>query len=80
MTRSFKPRSTLLVVNHRCFGGFLPFVDLIHISLSNLHFYCFYQNRYDEEMVRHHGEGFNWREADIDPMAVYASGGGKSHG
>jgi hypothetical protein len=29
-------------------------------------------------MVRCHGEGFNWREADIDPMAVYASGGGKS--
>jgi hypothetical protein len=31
-------------------------------------------------MVRRHGEGFNWREADIDPMVVYASGGGKSHG
>jgi hypothetical protein len=24
--------------------------------------------------------GFNWREADIDSMAVYASGGGKSRG
>jgi hypothetical protein len=28
-------------------------------------------------MVRHHGEGFHWREVDIDPMAVYASGGRK---
>jgi hypothetical protein len=26
--------------------------------------------------VRHHGEGFNWREAGIDLMAVYASGWG----
>jgi hypothetical protein len=45
-----------------------------------LHFYCFCQNKYGEEMVRRHGEGFNWREADIDLMAVYASGEGKSHG
>jgi hypothetical protein len=50
------------------------------VVLSNFHFYYFCQNKYGEEMVRRHGEGFNWREADIDPMAVYASGGGKSHG
>jgi hypothetical protein len=31
-------------------------------------------------MVRRHGEGFNWREADIDSMVVYTSRGGKSHG
>jgi hypothetical protein len=31
-------------------------------------------------MVRRHGEGFNKREADIELMALYASGGGKSHG
>jgi hypothetical protein len=80
MTRSFKPGSTLLAVSHICFGGFLPFLDLIHISLSNLHFFCFCQNKYGEEMVRRHGEGFNWREVDIDLMAVYASGGEKSHG
>jgi hypothetical protein len=80
MTRFFKPGSTLLTVSHRCFGGFLQFLDLIHSSLSNLRFYCFCQNKYGEEIVRHHGEGFNWREADIDLMVVYASGGGKSHG
>jgi hypothetical protein len=50
-----------------------PFLDLIHSSLSNLHFYYFYQNKYGEEMVRRHGKGFNWREADIDLMAMYAS-------
>jgi hypothetical protein len=81
MTRSFKPGLTLLAVSHRCLGEFLPFLDLIHsCSLSNLHFYYFCQNKYGEEMVQRHGVGFNWREADIDLMAVYASGGGKSHG
>jgi hypothetical protein len=81
MTRSFKPGSTLFADNHRCFGEFLPFLDLINnYSLPNFHFYYFCQNKYGEEMVRCHGEGFNWREADIDPMALYASGGGKSHG
>jgi hypothetical protein len=80
MTQFFKPGSTLLAVSHICFGGFLPFLYLIHnCSLSNLHFYYFCQNKYGEEMVRRHGEGFNWREADIDPMVVYASGGGKRH-
>jgi hypothetical protein len=29
--------------------------------------------------VRLHGEGVNWREQEIDPVALYASGGGKSH-
>jgi hypothetical protein len=48
--------------------------------VSFYHFLIFYQNKYGEVIVRCHGEGFNWREADIDPMAVYASGGGKSHG
>jgi hypothetical protein len=31
-------------------------------------------------MVRFHGEEVNWRQQDIDSMALYASGGGKSHG
>ncbi|WVZ50061.1 hypothetical protein U9M48_001355 [Paspalum notatum var. saurae] len=35
---------------------------------------------YEKEMVRHHGEGFDWKNAPIDPQAVYNSGGGKSHG
>jgi hypothetical protein len=30
-------------------------------------------------MVRLHGEVINWRQQDIDLMALYASGGGKSH-
>jgi hypothetical protein len=31
-------------------------------------------------MVRLLGEGVNWMEQDRDPMALYTSGGGKSHG
>jgi hypothetical protein len=31
-------------------------------------------------MVRPHGEEVDWRKANVDPMALYASGGGKSHG
>jgi hypothetical protein len=31
-------------------------------------------------MVRIHGEGVNWREQELNPMTLYASGGGKSHG
>jgi hypothetical protein len=28
-------------------------------------------------MVRHHGEQVDWRKENIDPMTLYASGGGK---
>jgi hypothetical protein len=45
-----------------------------------MHLYCFCQNKYGEEMVGRHGEEFNWGEADIDPMAVYASKGEKRLG
>jgi hypothetical protein len=31
-------------------------------------------------MVQHHGEGFNWRKVDIDPMAMYASEGERAMG
>jgi hypothetical protein len=31
-------------------------------------------------MVRRHGEEVDWRNTLIDAMAVYTSGGGKSHG
>jgi hypothetical protein len=76
MTRSFKPGSTLLAVSHRCFGELLPFLDLINnCSLFNFHFYYFCQNKYGEEMVRGHGEGFNWREADIDRWLCMLSEG-----
>jgi hypothetical protein len=71
----------MLTVGHICFGELSPFLDALHrCSLSNLHFCCFCQNKYGEEMVRLHGEGVNWREQELDPMALYVSGGAKSHG
>ncbi|WVZ62605.1 hypothetical protein U9M48_012336 [Paspalum notatum var. saurae] len=34
---------------------------------------------YGQEMVRLHGEEYDWRSARVDPQAVYDSGNGKSH-
>jgi hypothetical protein len=31
-------------------------------------------------MVRLHGKGINWREQELNPMALYAIRGGKKHG
>ncbi|PUZ54911.1 hypothetical protein GQ55_5G169900 [Panicum hallii var. hallii] len=31
-------------------------------------------------MIARHGEGYDWRNAPIDPEAVYSGGGGKPHG
>ncbi|WVZ52768.1 hypothetical protein U9M48_003793 [Paspalum notatum var. saurae] len=39
-----------------------------------------FQAEYGKEMERRHGEGFDWRNAPVDPQTVYDSGGGKSHG
>ena len=38
------------------------------------------QESYKQEMIRKHGEEFDWRNAPIDAAAVHASGGGKPHG
>jgi hypothetical protein len=37
-------------------------------------FVVFYQNQYDQEMVRRHREQVDWRKVDVDLMALYASG------
>jgi hypothetical protein len=39
-----------------------------------------FARKYDKEVVRLHGEGVNWREQELDLMALYTSRGGKSHG
>jgi hypothetical protein len=38
------------------------------------------QKKYKEEVVKKHGEDFNYEEEPIDGRAVYDSGGGKTHG
>jgi hypothetical protein len=41
---------------------------------------CFsLQEKYKEEMVKKHGEGFNYEEEPIDGRVVYDSGDGKAH-
>jgi hypothetical protein len=41
---------------------------------------CFsLQEKYKEEMVKKHGEGFNYEEEPIDGQVVYDSGDGKAH-
>jgi hypothetical protein len=42
---------------------------------------CFsLQEKYKEEVVKKHGEGFNYEEEPIDGRVVYDSGGEKTHG
>jgi hypothetical protein len=38
------------------------------------------QEKYKEEVVKKHGEDFNYEEEPIDGQAVYDSGGGNAHG
>jgi hypothetical protein len=41
---------------------------------------CFsLQEKYKEEVVKKHGEDFNYEEEPIDGRAVYDSGGRKAH-
>jgi hypothetical protein len=35
--------------------------------------------KYKEEVVKQHNEGFHWEDEPIDGWAIYASGGGKAH-
>jgi hypothetical protein len=35
--------------------------------------------KYKEEVVKKHDEGFNYEEEPIDGRVVYDSGGGKTH-
>jgi hypothetical protein len=42
---------------------------------------CFsLQEKYKEEVVKKHGEGFNYEEEPIDGRAIYDSGCRKAHG
>jgi hypothetical protein len=50
------------------------------IVLSLTYILLFFLNEYDQEMVRLHAEGIDWRKEGMGPMALYTSGGGKSHG
>jgi hypothetical protein len=38
------------------------------------------QEKYKEEVVKKHGEGFNYEEEHIDGQVIYDRGCGKAHG
>jgi hypothetical protein len=50
-------------------------IDVITFTI-----YFSLQKKYKEEVVKKHGEGFNYEEEPIDDRAVYESGDLKAHG
>jgi hypothetical protein len=50
------------------------------ISVVMFTIYFSLQNKYKEEVVKKHGEDFNYEEEPIDYQAVYDSGDEKAHG
>jgi hypothetical protein len=69
-TNSALSRSWIVWWGVNIFLDFTPFFCHKHALLG------FFRH----DMVRRHGEGFNWRTEPIDQMVLYTSGGGKSHG
>jgi hypothetical protein len=49
------------------------------ISVVTFTIYFSLQEKYKEEVVKKHGEGFNYEEDPIDGRAVYDNRGGKAH-
>jgi hypothetical protein len=62
-------------------GELLTYLCYIFTIIGVLTFTnCFsLQEKYKEEVVKKHGEGFNYEEEPIDGWAVYDSGDGKAH-
>jgi hypothetical protein len=50
------------------------------ISVVTFTIYFSLQKKYKEEVVKKHGEGFNYEEEPIDDRVGYDSGSGKAHG
>jgi hypothetical protein len=50
------------------------------ISVVTFTIYFSLREKYKEEVVKKHGEDFNYEEEPIDDQVVYDSGGGKAHG
>jgi hypothetical protein len=50
------------------------------IGVVTFTIYFSLQEKYKEEVVKKHGEDFNYEEEPIDDRVVYDSGGGKAHG
>jgi hypothetical protein len=57
------------------FSYMFSIIDVITFTI------CFsLQEKYKEEVVKKHGEGFKNEEEPINDRVIYDSGGGKAHG
>jgi hypothetical protein len=63
-------------------GEFLTYFDWVLTNIGVVTFtVCFYlQEKYAEEVLKIHFEGYDWQNAPIDTQVVYASEGKKAHG
>lgn len=63
-------------------GEFLTYFCCIFTIIGVVTFTVFFslQEKYKDEVIKRHGEDFDWQNEPIDGQAVYASGGGKAHG
>jgi hypothetical protein len=65
----------------RSTGEFLTYFCCIFTIIGVVTFTVYFslQKKYKDEVIKWHGEGFDWRNEPINGQAVYASGGGKAH-
>jgi hypothetical protein len=82
----FDPFSTIcyiftIICGRSSTGEFLTYFYCIFTIIGVVTFtICFsLQEKYKEEVVKQHGEGFNWEDKPIDDQATYASKGRKAH-
>jgi hypothetical protein len=63
-------------------GEFLTYFYCIFTVIIVITFTIFFslQEKYKDEMIKQHGEDFNWQNEPIDGQAVYSSGGAKAYG
>jgi hypothetical protein len=63
-------------------GEFLIYFCCILTIIGVVRFTVFFSllEKYKDEVIKKHGEGFDWENETIDGQAVYASGGRKAHG
>jgi hypothetical protein len=50
------------------------FIGVVAFTVSSL------QEKHKDEVIKWHGENFNWQDEAIDSEAIYASRTGEAHG
>jgi hypothetical protein len=78
----FKPQQVVHFGGRSSTSELLTYFCYIFTIIGVVTFTTFFslQEKYKEEVVKKHGEGFNYEKEPIDSRAVYDSGGRKAHG